>query len=493
MKDILKEYIIKKYGIENFEEIIKKNYVNYIYAEETHNVKLLLNKANVMLLQNEVIKNCEKFKEQDINYILFKGVALANYLYKNVYIRCFGDIDIFVSPEHFEEALQVLYNEGYELRFPEVLLGNHHFALKKDRIIIELHKNILNPFTKIDETYLRDNLTILNISNQNITTFNITATLLHLIYHLYMDTYLASESLYHTFVNKTTPEANRFLYRAYEIALFSEKYYDEIKWEDIIQDIKKQKLRIIFKGMIMDILKIFPNAFPDKLIDTIYNLEYEDDDRDLLYKQIINADENDIDRVICDYVNDNWSARKDKNIKINIGESFELNKKRNEQIESKLSCKVDAAKNTKGVKFTFTILDDDIYFSDIDNYDTQSSDGVHLLLCGTEKYTYNSIFLFPKQIGNEIEVIACDVLNDINTVLDKNLIETSYERVKGGYIITAILSNEFLSKNHIYNYFYLGLVVSDCDSKEKRRINEIISSENDDEWFNPAYFTMIKL
>ena len=61
-------------------------------------------------------------------------------------------------------------------------------------------------------------------------------------------------------------------------------------------------------------------------------------------------------------------------------------------------------------------MDNLALISDIDNYDTQTSDGVHLLLCGTEKYSYNSIFFFPKQIDGEIRVVVCDVLNNRNSV-----------------------------------------------------------------------------
>lgn len=54
-----------------------------------------------------------------------------------------------------------------------------------------------------------------------------------------------------------------FLHRAYEIALFSEKYSGKIDLETIEADLRRQKLRAIFGRMIFDIAEIFPEAFPD--------------------------------------------------------------------------------------------------------------------------------------------------------------------------------------------------------------------------------------
>ena len=152
MKETLKKYIIDNYGIDRFQDVINKNYLQYQYVEDVHNVKFLLNKANVILLQNELIKIAKEFNGHGIEYIAFKGAILANRLYDNIFTRFFSDIDVFVFPKHFDNALNLLYKNGYVLRYPNVLSGTHHAALKKDKIVLELHRNILNPFTQIDET-----------------------------------------------------------------------------------------------------------------------------------------------------------------------------------------------------------------------------------------------------------------------------------------------------------------------------------------------------
>lgn len=85
--------------------------------------------------------------------------------------------------------------------------------------------------------------------------------------------------------------------------------------------------------------------------------------------------------------------------------------------------------------------DDDFCFSNENSFDTLTSDGVHLLLCGTKEYSYNSIFFFPKAVAGKIEAIACDVLSGRNVISGDALIKTKFAKTEQGYIITAVLGN----------------------------------------------------
>lgn len=494
MKDILKEYIVKEYGIENFEEIIKKNYLNYIYTDEPHNIKLLLNKANVMLLQNELIKICKNFDEQKIKYITFKGAVLANRLYDNIYKRFFSDIDIFVFPQHFEEALNILYNNGYVLRYPDDLSNPHHVVLKNGKINVELHKNILNPFTEIDETYMYNHTETFSLSKQDVITFDLTATFLHLLYHLYMDAWLSLNYKYLVYATMKTPTIKRFFFQAYEIALLSKNHFEKINWNEIIKDVKKQKFRAFFKTMIFDILEIFPNIFPKHFINTVNDMQYINSEHIILYKYI--SSEN-LNTLLCDFINSQWNNNASKNLQIDSIGRFSLTNPIIKELETnnsnRLTCDVQIERNADGIKIVFKISNDDFHFSEINDYNTQTSDGVHLIICGTKKYSYNSIFLFPKIISNKTVVIPVNVLNGDNSIISDLLISTSYQKFETEYLITVILKNEFLKINNIEEYFYLGLVISDCSSKTKKRKSELILSTPHSEWYNPAYFAKIKI
>ena len=249
--------------------------------------------------------------------------------------------------------------------------------------------------------------------------------------------------------------------------------------------------------MILDILGIFPNAFPESFLRTVLHLEYIDDERDQLYKYLIDSEikkcDKDIDCILINYINDNWEARREKNIYRKVSETFLLIKESLDETKQDLNCVIETERTTEGLKMVFKVSSDDFCISEIDNYDTQASDGVHLLLCGTEQYSYNSIFFFPKQIDGEIRVVVCDVLNNRNQILTDVLIKAKFSKTENDYTITATLSNKFLKENNLNSYLYMGLVISDCSSETHRRKNQLILSEEDSQWYNPTYFAKIDI
>lgn len=54
-------------------------------------------------------------------------------------------------------------------------------------------------------------------------------------------------------------------------------------------------------------------------------------------------------------------------------------------------------------------------------------------------------------------------------------------------------SSIVLELHHIDNYFYMGVVISDCSRIVKQRTREVILSEIGDEWYNPIYFAKIEI
>jgi len=449
----------------------------------------LLNTLATQKNSKQLFKVCEIFDTNDIDYITFKGVVLSCRLYNNPYLRLCGDIDIFVNNKNFNSALELLLTNGYTVDSVSNLKNEHHIVLNNGITTLELHKNILNPFTKINETYMRDHTENVVISNQKIQTFDITATLLHLFYHLYMDTCLPSNNIYAISAKTRIGIANRFLYRAYEIALFSKKYFKEIKWIDIISDIKTQKLRIIFKYMVDDILEIFPNAFPQELKKAIYNKSYIENEEDMFFYKFLEGYKNHKQEkryLLCEFIEKFWQ-RGNNNALLNLaGSAIVLEDK--DFNEFKCICNI--SRNDKKIHLEFTIEDDDIFFSDLGNYDTQKSDGIHLILCSTTEYSYNSIFFFPKNTKENNKVIQYDFLE--SRVIENDII-ASYEMIENGYKLNVTLTEEFITKNHLESFFYLGLVVSSCSSKTKHREKQLVLSSPTDQWYNPLHFAKINI
>lgn len=113
------------------------------------------------------------------------------------------------------------------------------------------------------------------------------------------------------------------------------------------------------------------------------------------------------------------------------------------------------------------------------------------MLYGTEKYTYNSIYVFPKIINGVAAAIPIDVKASDHVELDKSLVVTSCEYTDRDYTITMLLKDKFLQENGMGKYLYMGLVVVDCSSKTKKRKAELVLSDTYSEWYNPTYFAKI--
>lgn len=455
------------------------------------------NKLRYDLLLESLAEIQNLFSVSNISFLLFKGVVLANRLYDKPQKRYVGDIDVFVDKKDFPAALTLLIRLGYSFWDEKSLYNEHHIVLVRDGVIIELHRKIFNPVLEINETYLLKNTVSFSFSKYVIQTFDITATLLHLIYHLYVDTYW-SHSLHSVLNSAKAPKTKRFLYRAYEIALFSEKYGDEIKWAHIVNDLKHQKLRVFFKKMIQDIIAIFPNAFPDSYLQVVNNKAYIDDEHDIWCKRLLESTgvHEDLGFILSGFIDDYWNKRSIENVHIKAGERFILNNlfiKDDEEDNYKLTCEVFTEKSDSDLKLTFKITNDDFCFTKIDDYDTTASDGIHLMLFGTEKYSYNSIYIFPKIINGEVKAIPVDVKHSERLVMDASLVDTTCKYANGNYTVTVMLKNKFLRDNHLNKYFYMGLIVVDCSTKTKKRKAELILSDIYDEWYNPTYYAKIEI
>lgn len=484
------------------ENLLLENTLPYHLLKQNNTIKRRILSNRIYELSSwkeiEIINNF--LTNSNIKPIFFKGVTLGKLLYTKSYFRKVGDIDLYVSSTSFDLAVEILLKLGYKFVKQENATMEHHLVFNKGIFYLELHRNILNPLIMINENYLKQSTKSYNIDNRKIISFNETATLLHLIYHLYMDIYMTdvyftNTSLY-TFLTKKQNK-NRFLYRAYEISLFSEKYFSKINWNEIIKDMKHQKFRLIFKKMIYDIIKIFPQTFPQEFIVSLDCLTYENDMDDYLYKHFVSSDfsETNMDYGLCNYIEKNWEKNHNKNIKLINEESFTLSNPiyidENLITNPVLNCKVMIKKFNEDLKFIFKVANNDFCFSDEYNYDTQTSDGVHLIICGTQKYSYNSIFLFPKKNDNKVDVRCVDVINNIE--IDKSLINASFFRNNSYYTITVILTKKFLLKYYLDKYLYIGVIISDCSNETKRRISQLILSEPYSEWYNPVYFTRINL
>ena len=195
---------------------------------------------------------------------------------------------------------------------------------------------------------------------------------------------------------------------------------------------------------------------------------------------------------LCDFVNENWNKR-ETHIRTTIGQKIFLVKECTEN--NQITCEIQVSKKSNGILLTFEVSIDDLCLSDPDKLDGQSSDGIHLLLCGTADniFSYKSIFFFPKKANDEYSVVVCDVLSYPYKIIEDYFVQADFELREKTYVIRALLSNEYVMQNNLNSYFYMGLVVSDCSIETRRRKNQLILSEVESQWYNPIYFAKVEL
>ena len=107
----------------------KKYYIGWVVKQE-----------EFLSLQKEIT---DIFNVNNINHLYFKGSVLCN-IYDDPSIRTRGDIDIYVSPEQFSKAKEVLVSNGFVI---DSITTDclHHMGFKYNGIEVELHYSMFDP------------------------------------------------------------------------------------------------------------------------------------------------------------------------------------------------------------------------------------------------------------------------------------------------------------------------------------------------------------
>lgn len=494
------EYVFRTHNCTEVAEIIQTNNLSYILEQELPEIKLdfFLKKEyyeKAILKRKEFYKVIEILDKNKINYITFKGIVLANRLYDKWFVRKYGDVDIYIENDKFCQALEAFRGVHFYVARENGLNNKHHVVLSNGKVIVELHRNILNPQLKIDETYLRNNLLTRVIFEQKITTFNETATFLHLLYHLYMDMVIGPQFV-KTIYEKKISMSKKFFFRAYEIALYSEKYYDQINWKDIIIDIQRQNLKSYFKSMIHGILNIFPQAFPEFFIEAINEKDYEmtlEDVDQIFCEYFVKHNDYECTELIEKFINEKWNGSEKLNLTENSQETFSIRYhhwKVEEEFENDadFKCTCTVINRSNKIEMFFEVLQEDICFSEENQLDDSETDGIHLFLCSTHKFLYRSIFLFPKIICGETKVIAIDAVTNEGV---EDLI-CNLEITSNGYHLGIFLNAPFIKKNLLESNFYLGAIAAKCCPNTGKRIRELTMSPRVEYWYSPTWFAKVE-
>lgn len=487
-------------------EILNDWYLGKLYflAKDVNNIPLSAIEKGIyksMQEQNDKLRiirfelMCEindLFKENNIEVIFFKGECLSRILYSKP-IRPVGDLDIFVNKDNLNLAQSLLIDNGF------ILLNEddpHHVILEKKDFKVELHKEIFNPQTNIDNDFFIKNTREIEIDNNVFLTLNQNATILHLIFHLYNDALWAFKK-YKVLTNPDKLETKRFLYRAFEIVYFLEKYHDEINNEIVIKEICSRKYKPCFLEELKRIINIFSNVkgidLLNQIIDAI-DISYFDDDLEYyVYKMNGNYKQG-----TSQYIKEKWFGTEviisddkyelemsgiDKNVKNKTG-TYVIGEYPEDKKD--LSCNIQLVNKNDVLAIEISVCDNVLIFKENRDLDTICCDCVGVFLVNISPYKYLQLFFVPRIEKDKLSVDVLDVSLEKFIELDK----CSIIKTKQGYKILAEIPY-FIFDNESSDEFLFEIHIADSDSKNECKKTTLALAGNNLEWYNPCCFTKI--
>lgn len=471
-------------------------------AREYFDSRLEQNKVIEVYRFIEILKIDKAFRNVGINPVFFKGSLLARILYEDKhYLRMAGDIDLWVNPENFDGALNILYELGYVLDYEETLFDEHHIMMENGKFLVELHHNIIDPRMGIDETYLLSNIVEFEANNHKLLTFSLSATLLHLIYHIYADI-IMNTGFRGFYVNgKILDLPERFDYRAYDIVRFIELYNDKILWEDLIDDIRNQNLDVIFYCFIRYINDIY-DVFPESFIFEVKNkcCVYNSENKAILnYLGFLRSSkEFIISEPLVSYLDIIWSGmymnagRERRSLCVNEFDSKKISNKDSYIIQGKqpssekdLSFKLDYWSDEECLWLEIKVKDDAVIFAD-EKFNSYGCDCIGLILVDTNPYIFKQIFIFPLKEDEHISGVVMN-MNKKERITD-GTVKAKVTLNDDGYTALVCISRKLFSLN---SYTYFDLLVCDCDENggEKKTTMNVFGNPYD--WRDVSKFSRI--
>ena len=145
------------------------------------------------ILYDHFQKIAEAFVSHNIPVIALKGIYLSEWLYQDIGLRQFSDIDLLVKEEDGEKCLKILSNLGYkpsEISLSELVLSKfeliHYPAMILDGVSVEIHIKLHSDTEKYNLLVpdLWKNAVPTTINGINVFTLNTYDLLIHLCLHL---------------------------------------------------------------------------------------------------------------------------------------------------------------------------------------------------------------------------------------------------------------------------------------------------------------------
>jgi len=158
--------VIKKNNLSDFvPEHIYNHLQNIYFQTQTNNILALEQLKRVLAV----------FNKESIRTVLLKGIASAEFIYKDLGLRPMGDIDIMVESNRLLDAEKILFDLGYyntepykSYKLRTLDIHNHLNAFINKNIIIELHRdlNSIHHIYRIPNNQIWENINPVSIESE---------------------------------------------------------------------------------------------------------------------------------------------------------------------------------------------------------------------------------------------------------------------------------------------------------------------------------------
>lgn len=219
-----------------------------------------INVRSNLFLTGELIRILEILKSKGINGIPYKGPSLAILVYKNIALRQFTDLDIFIHKSDVLKVKNILNSNGYKLYHDlEYIKGyfyiktqrEYTFINEKTNAVVEIHWNFHGAFISLPEGYecLYNDLETLNLNGFSVPSIKIENLILILCIHC----------------------ANHDWESLSWVCDISEliKAHEDIDWQYLIETAQKLGIKRIFLVNILLVNKLWKIEIPETLSNHI--------------------------------------------------------------------------------------------------------------------------------------------------------------------------------------------------------------------------------
>lgn len=215
-----------------------------------------------LLITSELLKILNLFQTNNISAIPFKGATVAAFIYGNLALRQFSDLDIIVPKKDFIKAKELLLSNQYQsylTKLEEIFLSNHAFQIalrhSSDMFSLDLHWGIAPRKTIHNSRFncLWNNLGSISIGGQLVPNFSPESTLVILCINATKEPY--QQSL------KQICDINETI-----------QAYPELSWDIVLHQARQLGCRrLLLIGLYLT-QKLYGTILPEKIMEQISSL-----------------------------------------------------------------------------------------------------------------------------------------------------------------------------------------------------------------------------